>query len=286
MRASFRPGIRSSRTPVGLLQETKQELQEREKHRRAYHLHQDRVEELRDRLHGEKALRDRLLENRKELRGELREEAEKDATDAGLHGEEWEARVGDRADDLAEQIEVCEFHIDAVLERIDKQIDLRHQFAKEIEQDEDRLERLRERRRRREENRAGQLTPNFHIEEFRCTDGTAVPDAAVPALTDVCRRYLEPARARFGPLGVTSGYRTRTYNTSIDGASNSVHIYDAHAAACAVDHVSGSHAASELQHFHDATTHPDGMGYYAGFTHVDNRGKIGWAVPTRWTGAG
>ena len=131
----------------------------------------------------------------------------------------------------------------------------------------------------------GGLSEHFHIEEFRCRDGTAVPDAAVAALKDNCARYLEPVRAKFGVIVVTSGFRTPNYNASIGGASNSVHIYSAHANAAAVDHVSSSHAASTLQQFHDANTHPDGMGFYAGFTHVDNRNRIGWA-DARWTGAG
>ena len=87
-------------------------------------------------------------------------------------------------------------------------------------------------------------------------------------------------------IGVTSGYRTPTYNASIDGATNSIHMYNAHPNAAAVDHVSSTHSASELQQFHDANTHPDAMGFYAGFTHVDNRGRVGWPVPARWQGAG
>ena len=86
-------------------------------------------------------------------------------------------------------------------------------------------------------------------------------------------------------ISVTSGFRTPTYNDSIGGATNSVHIYSSHPEAVAVDHVSSTHAASEIQQFHDANTHPDGMGFYAGFTHVDNRNRIGWG-DARWTGAG
>lgn len=72
------------------------------------------------------------------------------------------------------------------------------------------------------------LSPNFAIEEFDCHDGTRVPAAAVPGLREWCRVWGEPLRARFGPVRITSGYRTARYNASVGGASASYHRYDLH----------------------------------------------------------
>lgn len=71
-----------------------------------------------------------------------------------------------------------------------------------------------------------QLTKNFRIEEFDCRNGARVPTAAVPALRRWCQLIGEPLRDRFGPVRVTSGYRTTDYNRSVGGAPASYHVYD------------------------------------------------------------
>ena len=72
----------------------------------------------------------------------------------------------------------------------------------------------------------GQITPHFHLNEFRCHDGSHVPQRSQEAVKRLCRDFLEPMRARFGPCVVLSGYRHRAYNASIGGARHSQHIYD------------------------------------------------------------
>jgi hypothetical protein len=69
------------------------------------------------------------------------------------------------------------------------------------------------------------LSPNFRIEEFDCRDGTRVPSSAVPALRTWCKAWGEPMRTRFGPIRVTSGFRTPRYNASVGGAPASFHVY-------------------------------------------------------------
>lgn len=73
---------------------------------------------------------------------------------------------------------------------------------------------------------AGQLTPNFHISEFACKDGTPVPSYMEPHLRGLCERCLEPQRARFGPAAVNSGYRPAAYNARIGGEDGSFHVYE------------------------------------------------------------
>ncbi len=47
----------------------------------------------------------------------------------------------------------------------------------------------------------------------------------------LCERILEPIRAKFGPLHITSGYRPAAQNAAVGGIHNSEHEYgDDHAA--------------------------------------------------------
>ena len=136
----------------------------------------------------------------------------------------------------------------------------------------------------RRDRRGGTLeTPFFVVAEFDCHDGTPVPRAAIPALKANVHEYLLPLRAVGGSVHVNSGYRTEAYNRQVGGASNSIHIYDQHPNATAVDHWAERMAPATVQNWHDAHTHPDGMGRYSSFTHVDNRRRIGWAF-SRWWG--
>lgn len=72
------------------------------------------------------------------------------------------------------------------------------------------------------------LSKHFVIEEFDCHDGTKVKQREYSGLEYLCRQYLEPMRARFGPCSVHSGYRTTSYNRRVGGAPNSFHIYPVH----------------------------------------------------------
>ena len=72
------------------------------------------------------------------------------------------------------------------------------------------------------------LSPHFTVEEFDCHDGSKVMRRDYAGLEVLCRTYLEPMRKRYGPVTVLSGYRTRSHNASIGGASKSYHVYTLH----------------------------------------------------------
>lgn len=73
----------------------------------------------------------------------------------------------------------------------------------------------------------------FRLSEFTCRDGQPVPENAIPALRMWCAKLGDPLREKFGPVRITSGYRTASYNRSVGGASASYHRYDLHHATAA-----------------------------------------------------
>lgn len=123
-----------------------------------------------------------------------------------------------------------------------------------------------------------QLTEHFHVREFACKDGRQVPQPALAALTALCRDFLEPLRAEYGPCLVMSGYRPEDYNRRIGGARFSQHIYELTPDSVAADVIFAKgrpiqwhRSAEELR--------PGGLGLYGSFIHVDNRPGI-----SRWVG--
>ena len=73
---------------------------------------------------------------------------------------------------------------------------------------------------------AVRLSPHFTLDELQVTS-KPFPNAAGPEerrkLERLCRGFLEPIRARFGPLRITSGFRSARVNEAIGGAKNSAH---------------------------------------------------------------
>jgi uncharacterized protein YcbK (DUF882 family) len=72
------------------------------------------------------------------------------------------------------------------------------------------------------------LSEHFTVEEFDCHNGVKVPRRDYNGLEYLCKQYLEPLRKKFGPVTVVSGFRTKSYNAGIGGASRSFHVYTEH----------------------------------------------------------
>ncbi len=71
------------------------------------------------------------------------------------------------------------------------------------------------------------LTPNFSSEEFEVTS-TGLPNKLSEKHTlriaALCTALLQPIRDRFGPVTITSGYRSPDVNAKVGGASSSQHV--------------------------------------------------------------
>jgi hypothetical protein len=190
----------------------------------------------------------------------------------------------DKAERWADEIEDLEDVKDDLLEELDQKKERTAESEKLLDEAQDRVRGLRKKREARRKSREGKgdLSPYFSLAEFNCRDGTPCPDYMRPHLAALCRDQLEPARAAHGPIRITSGYRHARYNASIGGASQSYHVYELRREKPAADHTAQNAAPSTLQRWYDSKPNPpDGMGYYAGFTHIDERG-----YRSRWHGAG
>lgn len=128
---------------------------------------------------------------------------------------------------------------------------------------------------------SGQLTPNFKVSEFKCKDGTEVPEkflANVQKLAEnlqVLRDFIQK------PIIVISGYRSPKYNRKIGGARKSQHLK----AAAGDIIVPGMHPDDVrdtiIKLIKEGKMAKGGVGRYTTFTHYDTRG---WNA--RWSGSG
>ena len=74
------------------------------------------------------------------------------------------------------------------------------------------------------------LTQHFALAEFTRSESAkrhGVPNEPTPEhlqnLIVLCEKVLEPIRIKFGPINISSGYRSKTLNHYIGGSLNSQH---------------------------------------------------------------
>ena len=117
-----------------------------------------------------------------------------------------------------------------------------------------------------------QISENFAVHEFACKDGSR-PVFISLSLVEL----LEAVRAHFGqPVHINSGYRTVSYNASLDNSSPK----SQHCNGLAADlHVDG-HTHQEVYNYAcQLLGDHGGVGRYKTFTHVDTRSE-----KARWKG--
>jgi hypothetical protein len=127
------------------------------------------------------------------------------------------------------------------------------------------------------------LSKHFVVEEFDCHSGERCGEREHNGLEYLCRKFLEPLRARFGPVHVNSGFRTVSYNRGVGGASNSFHIYTAHDGNDQASDVTCQRGTPKQWHAFLANIRATkrngrgGLGLYPTFVHVDIRDeKADW----------
>ena len=125
------------------------------------------------------------------------------------------------------------------------------------------------------------LSKNFKKSEFKCRDGTHVPDELMPNLLELVEN-LQIIRDHIGkPIHVISGYRTPKYNRKIGGARKSQHM-KAKAADIVIRGMSPIEVrAIVLNLIKEKKIKKGGVGLYKSFVHYDVRG---WNA--RWKGKG
>lgn len=67
------------------------------------------------------------------------------------------------------------------------------------------------------------LSEHFNLSEF--TKHGEPPADALSLAAQFCREVLEPIRAKFGPVSITSGYRPPKANATAGGITDSQHVW-------------------------------------------------------------
>ena len=115
-----------------------------------------------------------------------------------------------------------------------------------------------------------QISENFAVHEFACKDGSR-PVFISLSLVEL----LEAVRAHFGqPVHINSGYRTVSYNASLDNSSPKSQHCNGLAADIVVENTS---PLEVYQYLDKALGEHGGVGLYSTFVHVDMR-----ANKSRW----
>ena len=125
------------------------------------------------------------------------------------------------------------------------------------------------------------LEKNFNLSEFRCKDGSDVPEELLANVRKLAKN-LQVIREHIGkPIKVISGYRSPSYNRRIGGARRSQHML-----ATAADIKVAAMSPSEVKAvivglIKSGKIDSGGVGLYKTFTHYDTRGRN-----ARWYGSG
>ena len=128
---------------------------------------------------------------------------------------------------------------------------------------------------------SNKLTNNFALSEFRCKDGTDVPDEHMDNVKElaenlqVLREHIDKA------INVISGYRSPKYNRKIKGARRSQHL-TASGADIKIKGMTPQEVKEVVEKLiAKGLMKQGGIGLYKTFLHYDVRGK-----KVRWRGKG
>ena len=118
-----------------------------------------------------------------------------------------------------------------------------------------------------------QLENNFHLREFRCKDGTDVPDDLMDNVKKLAKNLQVLRNHIQKPITIISGYRTPEYNKKCGGVKRSQHLL-AKAADIIVSGMTSLEVRDTIiQLIKDGKMDSGGVGIYPTFTHYDVRGR-------------
>ena len=131
------------------------------------------------------------------------------------------------------------------------------------------------------EKMSERLTNNFVLREFRCKDGTDVPNEYMDNVKELAEN-LQVLREHLGkPIRIISAYRTAKYNRKIDGARRSQHL-TASAADIKIKGMEPREIKEVVEELIEkGLMKQGGIGLYKSFLHYDIRNK-----KIRWFGKG
>lgn len=121
------------------------------------------------------------------------------------------------------------------------------------------------------------ITTNFSLEEFKCKDGSDIPNDVLPNIIELAKN-LQVLRDAIGKsITINSGYRSPKYNAKIGGVKNSQHV-KGKASDLRVSGMTPKEVALVIEGLIESgKMKQGGIGIYPNFTHYDIRG-----VKARW----
>ena len=117
------------------------------------------------------------------------------------------------------------------------------------------------------------ITKNFSLEEFKCKDGSDIPNSALLNIVELARN-LEVLRTAINKsITINSGYRSPKYNAKIGGVKDSQHLRGT-AADIRVAGMTPKEVALVIEGLIESGKMKEGgIGIYPNFVHYDHRGR-------------
>jgi len=116
------------------------------------------------------------------------------------------------------------------------------------------------------------LTKNFTLREFKCKDGTRVPDHLIENTLELAKNLQELRDFLGEPVRVNSSYRTEAHNKSVGGSAQSQHLL-ARASDIKVKGIDTEDLYLIIEKLiEQGCMKEGGLGLYNTFIHYDTRG--------------
>ena len=121
------------------------------------------------------------------------------------------------------------------------------------------------------------ITTNFSLDEFKCKDGSEIPNDVLPNIIELAKN-LQVLRDAIGKsITINSGYRSPKYNAKIGGVKDSQHV-KGKASDLRVSGMTPKELAEVIEELIKRKKMKEGgIGIYPNFTHYDIRG-----IKARW----